>query len=351
MKVILLAPLPPPSGGIAGWTQRMLSANLKNGWTVGVVDEKLVGERNVKGGGHRKSLFTEVKRSKRIWKELKNQLRNPDAKVVQACVPATTGALLREIVSARITHKRGRKFVTHFRCTVPNMVKTRIQIFLLKKLVKHSDCVFCLNRQTFDFIQSYGIGVECRIIPNFIDASETYHRTDYSTEINKVIYTGRVLESKGCALLFELAKHEPEITFELIGKVLMDTPNLPSNIILTGEQDRSFIRDELKTADVFMFLTNFPGEGFSNSLAEAMAFSLPCIVTDWAANADMIGEGGGVVCKNRTVEDALNALNIIKSELIRRKMGERNYQKVLTVYNLECVTGLYIDAYEKIINE
>ena len=40
MKVVLLAQTPPPHGGIAGWTERMLKARLKNGWEVVVVDEK-----------------------------------------------------------------------------------------------------------------------------------------------------------------------------------------------------------------------------------------------------------------------------------------------------------------------
>ena len=49
MKVVLLAPTPPPAGGIAGWTVRMMSAKLKNNWQVVVVDEKVTGDRQVFG--------------------------------------------------------------------------------------------------------------------------------------------------------------------------------------------------------------------------------------------------------------------------------------------------------------
>ena len=41
MNVVLLAPTPPPYGGIAVWTDRMKKAKLKNGWKVKVVDEKI----------------------------------------------------------------------------------------------------------------------------------------------------------------------------------------------------------------------------------------------------------------------------------------------------------------------
>ena len=49
MKVVLLAPTPPPIGGIAQWTVRMMEANLKNGWEVLGVDEKMVGKRELFG--------------------------------------------------------------------------------------------------------------------------------------------------------------------------------------------------------------------------------------------------------------------------------------------------------------
>lgn len=52
-KVVLLAPTPPPAGGIAGWTMRMLEANLKNGWKVEVVDEKLIGNTGIFREGYR----------------------------------------------------------------------------------------------------------------------------------------------------------------------------------------------------------------------------------------------------------------------------------------------------------
>lgn len=38
-KVVLLAPTPPPIGGIAAWTVRMMNATLPDDWKVEVVDE------------------------------------------------------------------------------------------------------------------------------------------------------------------------------------------------------------------------------------------------------------------------------------------------------------------------
>ena len=130
----------------------------------------------------------------------------------------------------------------------------------------------------------------------------------------------------------------------------MDIKNIPSNVVFTGELDRKYIRQELKDADAFLFLTSFPGEGFSNSLAEAMAHSLPCIVTDWAANKDMIGNEGGVVIDNPTIDSVINAINYIKNKDIRIKMGENNFKKVINCYRQEIVTAEYVNSYEEILN-
>ena len=132
MKVILLAPTPPPAGGIAGWTERMLHAELKDGWEVLVVDEKVSGGRQVFGKEGRKNLWDEAKRCFRIWHDLRMKLRDPDVKVVHSCIPSMTPSMLRELVCASITHARGRKFIIHFRCTVPNTTKGRLGRLVLK---------------------------------------------------------------------------------------------------------------------------------------------------------------------------------------------------------------------------
>ena len=54
-KVILLAPTPPPAGGIAGWTVRMLNSKLKNEWKIELVDEKLLGNREAFGDKTKKN--------------------------------------------------------------------------------------------------------------------------------------------------------------------------------------------------------------------------------------------------------------------------------------------------------
>ena len=152
----------------------------------------------------------------------------------------------------------------------------------------------------------------------------------------------------------KIAKHFPEITFKMVGKSDEAVENYAKennleNVVFTGPKDREQVKEELKNADVFLFTTFFRGEGFSNALAEAMAMGLPCIVTDWAANADMIGSEGGCVVEVGDVDGAVKALESMKDAQIRRKQSIANINKVKNEYIDTVVLEQYVDTYEELL--
>lgn len=351
-KVVLLAPTPPPAGGIAGWTVRMMNATLKNGWTVEVVDEKVIGRRRGFGEGSRRNLFVEAKRCFRIWNGLKRALKDPEATVVHSCIPSVTSSMLREYVCACIAKKRGRRFIIHYRCTVPNTTKGRLGHFMLKRLCDKSDLIITLNSQTDDFL-SRVTRTPCRQIPNFISSEELEVAHEIRPKVKNALYVGGIVKSKGVYDLLELAKRFPDIQFRFVGKGDSNVERFAiengiTNAVFVGEMEREAVKAELKAADVFLFLTYFHGEGFSNALAEAMAAGLPCIVTDWAANRDMVGSDGGAVVNVGDVDAAEAALRAILSPEVRAGQSEANIRKVRERYLDSVVLDAYVDAYESV---
>ena len=350
-KVILLAPTPPPVGGIAAWTVRMMNATLPNDWRVEVVDEKIIGKREFFGDKKRLNILLEIKRCNGIWSGLRKALRDKDSTVVHACIAANTLPVLREYVSACITKNRKRKFIIHFRCTVPNIVKGKLNIFALKILCNKADCVMLLNKQSEEYIRNL-TKTKSIIIPNFVESNEVVELHNISDRISRVLYVGGVIESKGCLDVIEVAKRNPEIEFKLIGKTeakCVNAANNVPNVVLSGVLSHSEIIEEMKKADVFMFLTYFPGEGFSNSLAEAMAAGLPCIVTDWAANKEMIGDEGGVVVPIHGIEEVCRGLEKLSNVDIRRYYSMNNISKVKREYSETVVQNKYVKCYEELL--
>ena len=349
-KVILLAPTPPPVGGIAMWTSRMLKAKLKNGWQVDVVDEKVIGNREVFGDKTKRNLFQEIKRCLQIWGQLNKKLKDKDFSVVHACIPANTLPILREYICACITKLHKRKFIVHFRCTVPNMVKSRFNRFMLKRICNISDCVMLLNQQSVDFVSPL-TKTKLQLIPNFVDGAEIVEEHTTRETLAKALYVGGVIETKGCMDILQLAKQFPQVEFRLVGKaegkVEQAAQQLP-NVVLPGVLNREQLRQEFADADVFLFLSYFVGEGFSNALAEAMAAGLPCLVSDWAANKDMIEDKGGCAVPIKSPEAAAQALQQMMSPEVRRAQSAFNIEKIKTVYADDTVLGQYVDCYESL---
>ena len=351
-KVVLLAPTPPPAGGIAGWTVRMMNATLKNNWEVAVVDEKVIGNRQVFGEGSRRNIFTEIKRCFRIWGGLKNTLRDPETKVVHSCIPSITSSMMREYVCACIAKRRKKKFIVHFRCTVPNTTKGRLGLFMLKRLCNKSDLILTLNSQTDEFLSGI-TKTPYKMIPNFISSGELVESHMIDPEIKRVLYVGGVVETKGAYDMLEVARRFPNIEFRLVGSteaavVEYARSNGIVNAVFTGPKNREEVKAELSCADVFLFMTYFRGEGFSNALAEAMAAGLPCIATDWAANRDMIGEDGGFIVGVKDVDGAEKALKAMMSADVRAAQSKANLKKVAENYIDSVVLNMYVDAYESL---
>lgn len=353
-KAILLAPTPPPAGGIASWTARMLDARLEDGWSVVVVDEKLAGSKQVFGKEAKRSFFPEIGRSFRIWKDLSKALKDPEVRVVHSCIPSTTFAMMREFVSAMITHLRKRKFIVHFRCTVPNTTKGRTGRMWLEWLCNKSDMVISLNGQSSSFIQELS-DTPVRLIPNFVSASEINADPVVRDELKTVLYVGGIIKEKGVGDCLALARQFPGILFKFVGRGDPSFAELArneklDNVLFLGELNHGEVKKELYNADVFLFLSYFRGEGFSNALCEAMAAGLPCIVSDWAANTDMVGDEGGFVVPVRDPESAAKALAAMADRDIRAKFSARNISQVSAHYSDNVVMRQYVDAYNSLTN-
>ncbi len=348
-KVILLAPVPPPVGGIAIWTNKMLASKIiKEKVELEVVDEKIIGKRDVFGDKTKRNIFDEIKRTKSIWKNLREKLKDKEVIAVHSNIPATSFSMLREYICAIITKKYKRKFIIHFRCTVPNMVNSKCSLFILKKLCSISDEIIVLNKKSYDFIKGIS-NTHIDLIPNFVDINEINYKKNINSHIRTVLYVGGVIEEKGCDDIVEVAKSFPDVQFRLVGnsnKYLKIISKDMPNVILTGVKNRNEVKREYSNADVFLFLTRYSGEGFSNSLVEAMASGIPCIATDWSANFDMLENKGGVIVKIRDIRNVIQAINDIDDMNVRKKMSEWNINKVKNNYVENIILEKYLKVYE-----
>ena len=339
-------------GGIAKWVQRMLNSELQNGWSIELVDDRIVGERESFGDNVRYHLKDEIKRWSGVWYNLYKKARQKDAYVIHACPIASLSSLFANFISALIVKICRKKLLIHFRCTVPNMINSQLQVYVLKGLCRLSDMIICLNTQTVNYLESI-TKTHKVLIPNFVDIKECIIMPRRSVGgVKRVLYVGGVIKEKGCDLIVEIAKEMPDIQFRLVGLASSEIINQTSeveNIVLTGIKSGDELQEEYQCADVFLFLSRFKGEGFSNSLVEAMGAGLPCIVTDWAANADQVEDGkGGFVVGEDVINDVKKALLQLSSKDLRVKMGDYNSRKAREEYCASVILNKYVECYDEL---
>lgn len=348
-NVVLISHLPPPATGIGSWTKRVVEIGLPDNWNVFVVNSNTINGRDPFRSTKR-SIKDEYKRTKNIYNTEKKYLKENDISVVHTCIPCTPLGMLREMGCARIAKKHKVPFILHCRCTVPNVVNKWWKKILLKSLLKKCKGVMVLNTKSYDFIKSLNKKVYVEIIPNFVDSKELMEPKE-KKEVKDIYYVGGVTEEKGAHIIIEAAKEFPNINFHLIGNIepKMEKMGRSNNVTLYGMKDRNFVNEELKKADVFLFLSRYWGEGFSNALVEAMAKGIPSIVTDWAANKDMIENKGGIVLEERNTQELIKSIRFLcENPHLLDEYSSWNLEKVKSSYVDKIVLKRYTDFYDVI---
>lgn len=354
INVALLGATPPRSGGIASWTDRMLRTKEFSSIQMVLVDERLNPKRDVFGLKSKKRFVDEINRCKRIWKDLEKTIEESDIDIVHSNTPATITSLMREIVCAKIAKRKRCHFVAHFHCTVPVVVKSKIHRNVLKAFLSLSDVAIVLNVQSKQFLEQI-CNTPVYVIPNFVldeECARPNGKRRVRRKISRVLYAGGITEEKGVYDILRVAHYCTDIEFRLAGAGLIskEVADIPNNVKLLGPLEKNELALEYEASDAFIFLSHFKSEGFSCALLEAMASGLPCVVTDWAANKEMIGDGGGIVVPCSDPEAVVSALQKIDDPLIRKDQSERNIRVVREKYSEKTVVGMYSDVYRTINN-
>ena len=111
------------------------------------------------------------------------------------------------------------------------------------------------------------------------------------------------------------------------------------NFILLGEcEPVSF----LNAMDLYCISSK--SEGFPNTVAEAMAMQLPCVVTDVGQAAEIVQDFGKIVPPENPEKLALDLIDIIDISPIDRKIiGKHARVSIENRYNITKIAKKYIE--------
>ena len=113
MKVVLVSPLPPPNGGIATWTKKILQHAYKYGIDYNIVNTALCGKRSTNVNNNR-DILNEISRTYRILKYFLRSLKRSD--LVHVNSSCSKYGIIRDYLVVKIAHEKNKKTIMHYRC-------------------------------------------------------------------------------------------------------------------------------------------------------------------------------------------------------------------------------------------
>ena len=345
LNVLLLSPLPPPAGGIASWTKRYLKWSESSDLNVEIVNTAVTGKRLTKINGKR-NLIDEISRTKNIMTILKKKIINNRPNLVHINSSCGKFGIIRDYLFALLIKEKGIRIIVHYRCNIEDQIgKKNVQLFFFKKLAKAANLNLVLNTPSKEFLEKE-TRCSSTLVPNFIDDSfQIKKNRKINNSVKKILFVGHVQKTKGAIEIIETAKYFPDFTFTLAGPVSNEISqlNLPKNIELIGEINKSKVIDLLDESDIFLFPSYT--EGFANALLEAMAMGLPVIATGVGANLDMLENHGGIIVQKKKHQDIVKAIKKLENKHVREKMSIWNIEKVHSHYFIDSVMEQLIELY------
>ena len=152
----------------------------------------------------------------------------------------------------------------------------------------------------------------------------------------------------------ETAKYYENVVFVLVGRnVDHNNHFLTSLIENSGFKDRFFLlgeRDDVPTLlnmlDIFCLSSK--SEGFPNVVAESMACSVPCVVTDVGDAARIVGSNGVVVPPMDYIALALGLGFLIDVGADQRsQIGEKARLSIQENYSIDAISRRYLSLYQR----
>lgn len=349
INVLLVSPLPPPSGGIARWTEQYINWCEKHDLSVTLVNTSITGKRASNINKNR-NIFDEIRRTRNILKEIRFYITKRDLfDIIHINTSLSTFGILRDLIITNKLFRYQIPIIIHYRCNIEDQIKkSRLKKIILEKMVKKAKLNIVLNDQSHLYLSNMTNKISK--IPNFIDSLNSWpEKKIYSDLVKNVLFVGHVTQTKGIREILKASVELKDINFILVGPVdkKLKIKTTYENVYFKGEIANSDTKDFYINTDVFLFPTYT--EGFSNSILEAMSYGLPIITTNVGANMETLEGRGGIIIEINSPNEIVDAILKINNKYIRNQMGMWNKSKVKENYSIEIVMEKIISMYKEVI--
>lgn len=356
LRILLIAPFPPPYGGIANWTKNLITMMNERGHEFDLVDISPK-SRLVEG----RSLFNRVREGVRSSIDamllIKGLLKKKEYTVAHMATSGSLG-LFRDIVLIYFLSRKHVPIVYHAHFgRIPDIIQSASwERWLLMRCLKKTNHIIVIDELS-----------RCSLTP-IVSVPISYIGNPINTEritsicLNKkahakkkeVIFIGWVVETKGVKELsdaWRIVKDKfPDWTLRFVGpykksEVCLLIDLKLDSLELVGELSHNDAMIELSKAEVLV-LPSYT-EGCPNVVLEAMALGKTVVASAVGAIPDLLEHERGYLIEPKSVDDLVKNLECaMNNEKNREKMGRKAQKHVFKNYDINIV----MDAYETVWN-
>jgi glycosyltransferase involved in cell wall biosynthesis len=363
-RVVLLAPLPPPWGGISRWTTLLREWGGRHGVVLDIVSTTPRWRE-----GH------DLRTLKRLTTGVAQGMRELGAFTIRVIFhrPAvihltTTGgmAVVRDLSVLLLSRALKIPVVYHFRMGRLSAIIARNgwEWRLLGAAMGLASLIVVVDPASADALRPCKPGKKVHFLPNAVDLGRLSSRPPDSAGVcRRVIYLGWILPTKGISELADAWNRAGRNGWELVlagpgpkayRQGVIGRLGQPSRFRILGEVSPPEAWALIREADIVV-LPSYT-EGFPNVILEAMAAEKAIIATPAGAIPEMLDFDGPEPCGLRipprspaAIAEALNKL--MDDAPLRRILGRRARIKVKTAYDVSEVFPRLLALWERAIRK
>lgn len=333
IKVLHVAPQPPPLGGMVTYIQGLLSSGAFKEIDTRIVRQDFVGKERFRGVIRiainliNSCILTFVFIFQTLfWKpDIVHIQTNSGFGFYEKCWMALIAKLLGR---RTLLHVHGGNFREFYNAS------SLLMQSVIKKCARLNDRIITASpqmRKNFLFI---GLQ-EAKIIQignavNLPDIHNDYQPTNYIT----ILFLTRIIFAKGVIELIDAVRtlhisHE-NIRLRIVGAEELETVRIKEFLATSGEQDyiqyvgpvsEEQKHEEYIKADIFAFPTHVEDQSYA--VMEAMSYGLPCVASNVGGVPSLIRDGqDGLLVYPKNIPSLIAALEkLINDAELRRKLG------------------------------
>lgn len=230
---------------------------------------------------------------------------------------------------------------------INNLIKI-IEMTVVRFSLHFYDEIYAENMKTQEFLKE-AFNVNSRLAyPGLSYQNEGFEYRNNGRL--RVVYVGRMIESKGVKTLFEIAGETTEVDFVFVGDgpLVADLKeqkqkNKLTNISVLGNLNREEVSKLLKTSDIFAY-PSAHSEGLPLALIEAGVNGLAVVATDSGAISELIKDNEtGLLVKSGDRKAFKVALDrLIEDKSLRQRLAKSLHGYTIKNFSWENSANLII---------